>query len=133
MTFGQSVVPPYEDLVDAVITSYKSHDESIATVDNTTGEITAVANNGRTYIDVVTQNGTAVVKVMIGKVNDGDEAEVSPIKEKKVTPPQPILNLPKAILGQWIWDLGGEVLPINTSPDSTYDSGLTTPNSSKCL
>lgn len=104
LTFGQSVIPPYEDLVDASITNYKSHDETIATVDSSTGEITAVANNGRTYVDIVTKNGTAVIKVMIGKVNDGDETEVSPIKEKIVTPPQPILNLPKAILGQWIWD-----------------------------
>lgn len=104
LTFGQSVLPPYEQLVDTTIVGYKSHDESIATVDNSTGEITAVANNGRTYVDIITKGGTAVVKVMIGKVNDGDEAELSPIKKKDVTPPQPILNLPKAILGQWIWD-----------------------------
>ena len=105
LTFGQSILPPYEDLVDAAIISYKSHEESIATVDSSTGEITAVANNGRTYVDVITNSGTAVIKVMIGKVNDGDEAELSPIKGKTITPPQPILNLPKAILGTWIWDI----------------------------
>ena len=102
--YGESVLPPYKELVDTAIISYKSHDESIAIVDST-GEITAVANNGRTYVDIVTSNGTAVIKVMIGKVNDGDEAEISPIEKKTVTPPQPpILNLPKAILGKWIWD-----------------------------
>lgn len=105
LTYGQSITPPYEQLVDTAIVGYKSHDESLATVDNSTGEITAVANNGRTYVDVITKGGTAVVKVMIGKVNDGDEAEFSPIKKKDVTPPQPILNLPKAILGKWIWDV----------------------------
>lgn len=104
LNYGESVLPPYKELVDTEIISYKSHDESLAVVDNSTGEITAVANNGRTYIDIVTSNGTAVIKVMIGKVNDGDEAEVSPIEKKVVTPPQPILNLPKAIIGKWIWD-----------------------------
>ena len=102
--YGESVLPPYKELVDTAIISYKSHDESIAIVDST-GEITAVANNGRTYVDIVTSNGTAVIKVMIGKVNDGDEAEISPIEKKTVAPPKtPILNLPKAILGKWIWD-----------------------------
>lgn len=104
LNYGESVLPPYKELVDTSIISYKSHDESIAIADNSTGEITAVANNGRTYVDIVTSNGTAVIKVMIGKVNDGDEAEVSPIEKKVVTPPQPILNLPKAIIGKWIWD-----------------------------
>lgn len=104
LNYGESVLPPYKELVDTAIISYKSHDEGVAIVDNSTGEITAVANNGRTYVDIVTSNGTAVIKVMIGKINDGDEAEVSPIEKKVVTPPQPILNLPKAILGKWIWD-----------------------------
>lgn len=104
LNFGESVSPPYSELVDAPIIGYKSHDEGIATIDSSTGEITALANNGRAYVDIVTSNGTAVIKVMIGKVDDGDEAEVSPIEKKVVTPPQPILNLPKAILGKWIWD-----------------------------
>lgn len=104
LNFGESVVPPAADLVDATITGYRSHDESIAIVDGSTGEITAVANDGRTYVDIVTQKGTAVVKVMVGNVDDGDEEEVSPIKEKKITPPEPVLNLETAILGQWIWD-----------------------------
>lgn len=30
-------------------------------------------------------------------------------------------------------NLGGEVLPINTSPEVTYDSGFTTPSLSKFL
>lgn len=105
LTYGQSVTPPYEQLVDTTIVGYKSHDESIAIVDNSTGEITAVANNGRTYVDVITKGGTAVIKVMVGKVNDGDEAEFSPIKKKDVTSPKSILNLSKAILGKWIWDV----------------------------
>lgn len=104
LNYGESIIPPYNELVDTTIVEYKSHDESIAIVDSSTGEITAVANNGRTYVDIVTNSGTAVVKVMIGKVNDGDELEMSPIKNKTITPPQPFLNLPKAILGQWIWD-----------------------------
>ena len=104
LNYGESIIPPYNELVDTTIVEYKSHDENIAIVDSSTGEITAVANNGRTYVDIVTNSGTAVVKVMIGKVNDGDESEISPIKNKTITPPQPILNLPKAILGQWIWD-----------------------------
>lgn len=104
LNFGESIIPPYNELVDTTIVEYKSHDESIAIVDSSTGEITAVANNGRTYVDIVTNSGTAVIKVMIGKVNDGDESEISPIKNKTITPPHPILNLPKAILGQWIWD-----------------------------
>lgn len=104
LNFGESVVPPASELVDARIIGYSSHDESIAIVDGSTGEITAVANNGRTYVDIVTEKGTAVVKVMVGNVDDGDEEEESPIKEKKITPPEPVLNLEKAILGQWIWD-----------------------------
>lgn len=104
LDFGESIVPPYNDLVDANIIGYSSHDESIAIVDGSTGEITAVANNGRTYVDIVTKNGTAVVKVMVGNVDDGDVNEVSPIKKKDVSPVTPVLNLEKAILGQWIWD-----------------------------
>lgn len=104
LTYGQSILPPYDQLVDADIISYKSHDESLAIVDNSTGEITAVANNGRTYVDIVTKSGTAVVKVMLGKVNDGDEAELSPINKKDVTPVQPVLNFSKAIIGKWIYD-----------------------------
>lgn len=102
--FGESVIPPYADLVDAEVIGYKSHDEDIAFVDTNTGEITAMANNGRTYVDIVTTNGTAVVKVMVGKVDDGDEAEISPIVEKPVILPKPELDLEKAIVGRWIWD-----------------------------
>ncbi len=106
LTFGQSVLPPYEQLVDTTIVGYKSHDESIATVDNSTGEITAVANNGRTYVDIITKSGTAVVKVMIGKVNDGDEAELSPIKKKEVVITDgPSWKFPDCILGTWVWNV----------------------------
>ena len=105
LNFGESVTPPYAELVDATIIGYKSHDESIAIVNSATGEITAVANNGRTYVDIVTSSGTAVIKVMVGNVDDGDEAEISPITKKTVTPVKPILNLPQAILGKWIWDV----------------------------
>jgi len=106
LTFGQSILPPYEQLVDTTIVGYKSHDESIATVDNSTGEITAVANNGRTYVDIITKGGTAVIKVMVGKVNDGDEAELSPIKKKEVVITDgPSWKFPDCILGKWIWDV----------------------------
>lgn len=104
LNYGESIIPPYTELVDTAIIGYKSHDEELAIVDNETGEIRAVANNGRTYIDIITNNGVAVIKVMIGKINDGDENEVSPITKKTVTPPQPILNLSKAIIGTWIYD-----------------------------
>lgn len=104
LNFGESVLPPYEDLVDAKIIGYKSHDETIAAVDEETGEITATANTGRTYVDIITESGTAVIKVMVGKINDGDEAEISPIVKKEVVQPKPILNLSRAIVGKWIWD-----------------------------
>lgn len=105
LNFGESILPPYEDLVDAKIISYKSHDESIAVIDEATGEITAIANNGRTYVDIVTESGTAVVKVMLGKINDGDKDEISPIGKKEVEiPNDPTINLSKAIIGKWIWD-----------------------------
>lgn len=104
LNYGLSVVPPYMELVDTIIIGYRSHDETLAVVDNNTGEITAVANNGRTYIDVITPSGTAVIKVMIGRVDDGDVEEISPVVKKVVTPVEPILNLPKAILGQWVYD-----------------------------
>ena len=106
LTYGQAVLPPYEDLVDTTIISFKSHDESIATVDSNTGEILAVANNGRTYVDIVTKSGTAVIKVMVGRVNDGDTDEVSPIIKKTEIKNDTIkVNLNKAILGTWIWDV----------------------------
>lgn len=104
LSYCQSTLPPYEELVDTTIIGFKSHDESIATVDSETGEITAVANNGRTYVDVITKGGTAVIKVMVGRVNDGDETEVSPIKKGKVSLPSVEVDLKKAILGTWIWD-----------------------------
>lgn len=105
LNFGESFLPPYEDLVDAKIIGYKSHDESIAVIDEATGEITAMANNGRTYVDIITESGTAVVKVMLGKINDGDKDEISPIGKKEVgVINDPTLNLSKAIVGKWIWD-----------------------------
>ena len=105
LNFGESFQPEYEELVDANIIGYKSHDEGIAVIDEATGEITAMANNGRTYVDIITESGTAVVKVMVGKVNDGDEEEISPIGKKNVgTINDPSLNLSKAIIGKWIWD-----------------------------
>lgn len=105
LNYGESILPPYEDLVDAKILGYKSHDESIAVIDEATGEITAVANNGRTYVDIITESGTAVVKVMLGKINDGDENEISPVGKKDVgTINDPTLKLSKAIIGKWIWD-----------------------------
>lgn len=104
LSFGESVIPPYSELVDTTIIGYKSHDESLALVESSTGEITATANNGRTYVDIITANGTAVIKVMIGKINDGDEDEVSPIKGKVFTPIDKNINLPVAILGKWVWD-----------------------------
>ena len=105
LNFGESFQPEYEELVDAKIIGYKSHDEGIAVIDEATGEITAMANNGRTYVDIITESGTAVVKVMVGKINDGDEEEISPIGKKNVgTINDPSLNLSKAIIGKWIWD-----------------------------
>lgn len=105
LKYGESVSLPYDSLVDANILNLKSHDEKIATIDTITGEITAVCNNGRTYIDIETAEGTAVVKVMIGRVDDGDEYEISPIVKKDITPSKPILNLSKAIIGKWVWDI----------------------------
>ena len=105
LNFGESFQPEYLELVDANIIGYKSHDEGIAVIDEATGEITAMANNGRTYVDIITESGTAVVKVMVGKINDGDEEEISPIGKKNVgTINDPSLNLSKAIIGKWIWD-----------------------------
>lgn len=105
LKYGESVSLPYDSLVDANILNFKSHDEKIATIDTNTGEITAVCNNGRTYVDIVTAEGTAVIKVMIGRVDDGDEDEISPIVKKDITPSKPILNLSKAIIGKWVWDI----------------------------
>lgn len=105
LNFGESFQPEYDELVDAKIIGYKSHDEGIAVIDEATGEITAMANNGRTYVDIITESGTAVVKVMVGKINDGDEEEISPIGKKNIgTINDPSLNLSKAIIGKWIWD-----------------------------
>ncbi len=105
LNFGESFQPEYKELVDSKIIGYKSHDEGIAVIDEATGEITAMANNGRTYVDIITESGTAVIKVMVGKINDGDEDEISPIGKKNVgTINNPTLNLSKAIIGKWIWD-----------------------------
>lgn len=56
--------PDYQTLVGtAEIQSYKSHNETVATV-NETGEITAKAK-GRTYIDVNTSKGSGVIEVNV--------------------------------------------------------------------
>lgn len=59
--YGKSDTPGYSSLVAGSITSYKSHNVKVATVDKT-GAITAVAE-GITLIDVVASEGTAVVLV----------------------------------------------------------------------
>lgn len=103
LNFGEKVTPPYADLVDAAVNSYRSHDKSVAVVDGD-GTIRAVANNGRTYVDVVTIKGTAVIKVMVGNVDDGDEGEYSPIIDKSIIPESITLDISKAIIGQWVYD-----------------------------
>lgn len=105
LNFAESVIPPYSDLVDKEIISFKSHDDKIATVDANTGEITAVVKDGRTYIDLTTSDGTACIKVMIGQINDGDENEISTIPNKKE--PIQIVNvdIAKMIVGPlWVYD-----------------------------
>lgn len=59
--YGKSDTPGYSSLVAGNITSYKSHNVKVATVDKT-GAITAAAE-GITLIDVVASEGTAVVLV----------------------------------------------------------------------
>lgn len=61
LEYGKSDTPGYSSLVAGSITSYKSHNVKVATVDKT-GAITAVAE-GITLIDVVASEGTAVVLV----------------------------------------------------------------------
>lgn len=61
LEYGKSDTPGYSSLVAGNITSYKSHNAKVATVDKT-GAITAVAE-GITLIDVVASEGTAVVLV----------------------------------------------------------------------
>lgn len=61
---GSHYTPNYQKLVgSAIISGYKSHNNSIATVE-VNGTISAKAN-GRTYIDVITNKGTAVVEVNV--------------------------------------------------------------------
>lgn len=61
---GSHYTPNYQKLVgSAIISGYKSHNNSIATVEEN-GTISAKAN-GRTYIDVITNKGTAVVEVNV--------------------------------------------------------------------
>lgn len=105
LDYGETVVPPYSELVDSEILGYSSIDESIASVDSE-GKIFANVNNGRTYVAILTRGGTAFVKVMIGKVDDGDKDEVSPISNTggKVDINDPELVLSKAIQGKWVWD-----------------------------
>jgi len=62
---GDKVTPDYKAWVSDEIRDYSSHDLTIATVDDKTGEITAVAENGRTYINVYTTKGRALVEVVI--------------------------------------------------------------------
>lgn len=105
LNFSESIIPPYSELIDKEILSFKSHDDNIATVDASTGEITAVAENGRTYVDLTTSEGTACIKVMIGQVDDGDESEISTIPSKK----EPIqignVDVAKMIVGPlWVYD-----------------------------
>lgn len=61
LTYLESDTPGYSSLVAGSISSYKSHNEKVATVDKT-GAITAVAE-GITLVDVVASEGTAVVLV----------------------------------------------------------------------
>lgn len=61
LAYLESGTPGYSSLVAGNITSYKSHNVKVATVDKT-GAITAVAE-GITLIDVVASEGTAVVLV----------------------------------------------------------------------
>lgn len=105
LNYGESILPPYTELVDSKILGYKSHDENIASVDSE-GKIIANVNNGRTYVDIITQSGTALIKVMIGKVDDGDRNEVSPIPngQGNVNLNDPELVVSKAIQGKWVWD-----------------------------
>ncbi len=57
-------LPDYHSLVGtAEIQSYKSHNETVATV-NASGEITA-RSKGRTYIDVNTDKGSGVIEVYV--------------------------------------------------------------------
>lgn len=61
LLYLESDTPGYSSLVAGNISSYKSHNEKVATVDKT-GAIKAVAE-GITLIDVVASEGTAVVLV----------------------------------------------------------------------
>ena len=61
LTYEETDTPGYSSLVAGNISSYKSHNEKVATVDKT-GAIKAVAE-GITLIDVVASEGTAVVLV----------------------------------------------------------------------
>lgn len=61
LAYLEGATPDYASLVDGEISSYKSHNVKVATVDKA-GLITAVAE-GITLIDVATSDGTAVVLV----------------------------------------------------------------------
>lgn len=61
LAYLKGATPDYASLVDGEISSYKSHNVKVATVDKA-GLITAVAE-GITLIDVATSDGTAVVLV----------------------------------------------------------------------
>lgn len=105
LNFEESTIPPYSELINTEIISYKSHDNKIATVDPITGEITAIAKDGRTYIDLTTKDGTACIKVMIGRVNDGDESEICTIPNKKEPIQIDNLDVSKIIVGPlWVYD-----------------------------
>ena len=64
LLYLESDTPGYSSLVAGNISSYKSHNEKVATVDKT-GAIKAVAE-GITLIDVVASEGTAVILVTAG-------------------------------------------------------------------
>lgn len=61
LAYLKSDTPGYTSLVEGNISSYKSHNEKVATVDSK-GSIKAMAE-GITLIDVITSKGTAVVLV----------------------------------------------------------------------
>lgn len=105
LNFAESVIPPYTKLIDKNVISYKSHDETIASVDSITGEITATGMDGRTYIDVTTNEGTACIKVMVGTVNDGDENEINTIPTKRDTIQIENVDVGNMIVGHlWVYD-----------------------------
>ena len=65
MSPGESNLPDYHSLFgDLTIKGFKSHNNTIATVDNA-GTITA-KSKGRTYIEILTDRGSGVIEVTVG-------------------------------------------------------------------